>query len=308
MGPSVIDVPVTVLLTTELLPSAKLLWMIARLDPGLLPRSGLSRPTVQKGLAQLQSWHPPEGPTVLMPTAVLLDQRLGAQARILYALLLLTPGFSHPCGHFTYDELADLGGLNRKTVVRAVEELRKAEWIQIQRLNRRDRLHFDLTFPGFERGMTALAKAQTRLERAKHRGEGLMREYLSLLIDVDEFEDDVFPWFLVNPRTEERLQFDRFYPPAVAFEFQGAQHFHATEKFTEAQSTQQRERDLIKIGLCVLRGITLVHVLDGDLTLEGMQRKVGRLLPLRDLTDYDLLIDFLETESMDHRRRVARFS
>lgn len=55
-----------------------------------------------------------------------------------------------------------------------------------------------------------------------------MREYLSLMIDSGEFEDNAAPGFLVNPLTDERLQFDRFYPPGVAFEFNGPQHYGAT--------------------------------------------------------------------------------
>lgn len=37
-----------------------------------------------------------------------------------------------------------------------------------------------------------------------------------------------------------------------------------------------------------------------------MRQKVGSLLPLRDLTGYELLIDYLEQESADYRRRMVR--
>ncbi len=134
-----------------------------------------------------------------------------------------------------------------------------------------------------------------------------MREYLSLLINSDEFEDDAAPGWLVNPRTLERLQLDRFYPPRVAFEYNGPQHYRATGKFSADEVVGQRERDLIKLGLCVTRGITLVTIHPEDLTLRGMKQAVGSLLPLRDLTGSDLLIDYLETESRRYRRIASRF-
>lgn len=45
-----------------------------------------------------------------------------------------------------------------------------------------------------------VAQAQLRLQESEFRGEAIMKEYLSLLIDSDEFEDNARPGFLVNPR------------------------------------------------------------------------------------------------------------
>src|SRR5690606_12471297 len=110
-----------------------------------------------------------------------------------------------------------------------------------------------------------------------------MREYLSLLIDSDEYEDNAAPGFLVNPLTEERLQLDRYYPPGVAFEFNGPQHYGPTEHYTAEEAVKQRVRDLIKAGICAGRGIQLKIVHAEDLSLSKMKKIVGHLLPLRDL-------------------------
>ncbi len=290
--------------------------------------SGLSRPTVLKWLAQLvaSGWDPTRAgdpgatarptatatakatatATVPVPRDILINRGLGVHARVMYGLLLLTPGFRHPCGQFTYAELAALAHASPNTVTRAVNELARAEWVKVERANRLARIHFELSFPGLARALMALAGAQKRLDQAKYFGEGLMREYLSLLIDSEDYEDDATPGFLVNPRTDERLQFDRYYPPSVAFEFNGPQHYRATEKFTAEEADQQRERDYIKLGICVTRGITLVVIHPENLTLKGMRQKVENLLPPRNQTGYDLLIDFLESESRGYRRFVSR--
>lgn len=128
-----------------------------------------------------------------------------------------------------------------------------------------------------------------------------MREYLSLLIESDEYEDDAKPSFLVNPSTGERLQFDRYYPPIAAFEFQGRQHTAASKRFSPAEVAKQRTRDLIKRGLCDELGIALVTVEAQDLTLERMRQKIGNLLHLRDLTGLDELVEYLEEVAWEHR-------
>lgn len=320
MSTELVSVPVSLLLSPHLTASAKLIWMVSRLrsvsDPAgttrLCEASGLSRPTVLTGVARLLAagWDPAKpavepDATVPVPAAVLTNHRLGIQARVLYGLVLLLPEFHHPSGWFTYAQLAGLATASPNTVARAVGDLVRAEWIKVERANRLARIRFELSFPGLDRGLAALANAQRRLERAKHYGEGLMREYLSLLVDSDDFEDDATPGFLVNPRTEERLQLDRYYPHTVAWEFNGPQHYRATEKYSAAESAAQRERDYIKLGICVQRGIRLVIVQSEDLTLQSMQQKVGNLLPLRDLTGHDLLIDHLESESRAYRKNVA---
>ncbi|HWI60356.1 MAG TPA: hypothetical protein VNT75_00815 [Symbiobacteriaceae bacterium] len=316
----IVQTPVSLLCDGELPASARLVWMAARLQPDQSPVSiawlaeitGLTRLTVRAGLARLGAlgWHPApaaSGPTVPVPAALLTNRKLSPQAKVLYGILHLTPGFHHPCGRFDYAGLASLAHSSRHTVGNALTELVQAEWIKLDRVHRLALIEFELTFPGRERGEVALAAAQTRLDRKDiPYGEALMREYLSLLIDSDAFEDNVSPGFLRNPRTQELLQFDRFYPPDVAWEFNGPQHYRKTRRFSAPQVAVQRERDYIKMGICMERQITLVVVLPENLTLAAMQQKVPDRLPRRDLTGFDLLIGFLEHESNTYRQRMKR--
>ncbi|HYG56894.1 MAG TPA: hypothetical protein VD902_02335 [Symbiobacteriaceae bacterium] len=310
-------VPAALLLSPDLSVSAKLIWMVEGLRPAgvkpgttwLCQASGLSRPTVLTALAQLaaQGWDPAraEEPAVPVPAALLTNRKIGIHGRVLYGLLLLTPAFSHPSGSFTYAELAAMSHASPNTAAKAVAELASAEWIMVERKSRLARIRFELTFPGCTRGMDALAAAQSRLNHVDHYGEGLMREYLSLLIDQEDYQDGAFHGFLVNPRTGELLQLDRFYPPNVGFEFNGPQHNRATDKYPAQVVARQQERDYVKLGICVTRGITLVTIYPEDLTLKRMQQKVANLLPLRDLTGHELLIDHLEMESSDYRASIA---
>lgn len=335
----VVQAPVPLLLSPDLPASAKVVWMVSRLGPGgdrvsttwLSATAGLSRPTVLTGVALLTSagWdpqqrpeggqpqtpHSPRGPntpdrpggSASVPIALLTNPRLGAQAKVLYGVLLLTPGFNHPSGTFTYAELAGLTHASRNRLARALNQLVRADWLKVDRAHRLARIRFELSFPGFEAGMIALTGAQRRLSRGTFFGEGLMREYLSLLVDAEDYENDAAPGFLVNPRTDEHLQLDRFYPPRVAFEFNGPQHYRGTQLFTADEANRQRERDYIKMGICWSRGIELVIVHPEDLTLEGMRLKIQDLLPLRDLTGCELLIDYLESESRAYIRLASKF-
>lgn len=319
MTHQLVQVPVDLLCSPVLSATAKLIWMAAALRPpgdpggisGLSALAGLARPTVRKGLAELEAagWRPDRrpdpGPAIPFPASLVTDHRLGFRARLLYGFLHLTPGFSHGMGASALAELADLARVDPKTASRALQELVRAEWITLERANRLDRIHFALTYPGRARGLEALAAAERRLGRGGFHGEALMREFLTLLVDSEEFEDDAAPGFLVNPRTQERLQFDRFYPPKVAFEYNGPQHYRETRRFTAEQVAAQRERDLIKRGICSERGIALVIIHSEDLTLQGMRAHVGELLPARDLTGYELLIGYLEEEGQGYMRRMA---
>lgn len=53
----------------------------------------------------------------------------------------------------------------------------------------------------------------------------------------------------------------------------------------------------MKMGLCMEKKIALVVVHPEDLTLESMRHKVGHLMPLRNLTGHEHVIDYLESAS-----------
>jgi len=298
--------PARLLLDGDLSASAKLLWLTGRLcddwsPAGLQRISGLARGTVLKGLTELRAagWfaHTTRGERkVVVPGDLLTDVRLGVNARLLYGVLQLAEG---PC---SYAGLSSLACMSPNTVKRAVGELVRAGWLQVSQPHKYAPVRFVLSHPQAARDQAELEAARQRLEEAPYLGEALMREFLSLLIDSDAFEENASPGFLVNPWTDERMQFDRFYPPDVAFEFNGPQHYGPTGRFSGESAARQRGRDYMKMGICVERGIRLVIIHPEDLTLKAMSAKLGDHLPRRELTGHEPLIRFLEAVSRRYRR------
>lgn len=296
-------VPVSLLLDPDWPPAAKLVWITQNLHPGasqaeLERLTGLSRNTVAAGVARVGNRRPPGGRKVYLPVALLAERALGAQAKVLYGLLQAIAEE----GQFTHSALHESTGLAVNTLKRALTDLVEAGWVHLTPgATRLAPIRFALGNPEQQRRQAEYAVAKRRVKRAENTGEAIMQEYLSLLIDSDQFTDNARPGFLVNPLTGERLELDRYYMPDVGFEHNGAQHYRKTGRYTQAQADAQHLRDLIKAGLCLYQGIRLVIVHPEDLTLESMRRKVGQLLPLRDLTGQEQLIDFLEEESFVYR-------
>lgn len=306
-----VSVPVPLLLDPELPASWKVLWLGRQLDPDAGPPevaalTGVSRMTTWRAWGDLTSKRTyPGAPRVKIPAALVANQNIGSQAKILYGLLQTIPHVRGRPSEFTYATLSARSGFSRNTLKRAVAELVGAGWVQFSQTNQLRPIQFRLSNPLLEPSLTEATVAERRLKRANFGGEALMQEYLSLLIDSDQYTDNAQPGFLVNPQTGERLEFDRFYPPSWAFEFHGAQHDGPTERFTQAQVEAQQLRDLIKAGICFYRGIQLVVIRAADLTLDGMIKRVEGALPLRDLAGHEALIELLEDASLRYRAESA---
>lgn len=250
-------------------------------------------------------------PNVRIPIALITDRSVPVQARVLYGVLQQIPGFqrSNRSGEFTYASLGKLAGLQARTVRKWVFKLAEAGWLQISQAHRRAMVRFRLTDPQTQAGQQELIEVKRRVDKGKYLGETLMREFLSQIVKSDEFEDDAAPGFLVNPLTGERLQLDRYYPSlGVAFEFNGPHHYGATASVSAEEAKMQRVRDLIKTGICAQRGITVVVVHEHDLQIETMRKKIGNLLPVRDVDYNSPVIRYLESRSRRYRRFARRAS
>lgn len=326
--------------------SAKLLWIVIHQlgggsGTGLLhARSGLARHTVLRALAELRAagWLPdpptgagpgPGGVSALaapdrtdaagpasagatapsgaaIPADLLPDRHVSAQAKLLYAVLYRIAGPTSPRGQCTYTELCHQTGLSLNTVKRAVRALVAAGWLELSHQHKFSPVHFLLCNPVARRQDEAVALAARRLQEARFRGEGLMRAYLTLLVDSDEYDDDASPAFLVNPFTNEEMEFDRYYHVArVALEYNGAQHYGTTEHYPDqTQLLKQQLRDHCKRLICAKRGIDLVVVHPEDLSLQGMRQKLKGRLPLRNLAGREAVAAYLEQESRAYRRKA----
>lgn len=331
MKANLVRVPVSILLDYELTASAKLVWLVLQLDADmnassllsptrLASRTGLSRPTVRRALTQLTAlgWYTPPSPhhkatvrqpsgvQVVIPGELLANGSLHAQTRILYGVLQATPDYRNYRGQFRYSSLSAQTHQSPNTMRRCIRELAATDWLTIDQTNRTAPIVFSICNPVATKHEAMVNAARVRLHKAQYRGEALMREYLSLIVDSEQFQDNASPGFLVNPLTKELLQLDRFYPDKIAFEFNGPQHYGPTERYSAEDVAKQQVRDYIKIGICVTKRIPLVIIHAEDLNLQTMQQKIGHLLPLRDLGDQAPLINYLERKSMQYCKAAKR--
>lgn len=297
-----IQVPASLLLNRELTPSAKLVWILSRLHadasqpsvPRLAAQSGLTPETVRTALAQATATIVPAGTAVTLPSQLLTDPNLSPNAKVLYGIL------KSQSDEFTYPALSRLAGVGPNTLKRAVAALIESEWLETERLNRLAPVRLTLRNPVIAQQQMEVELARRRLRHDPDKGEAIMKEFLSLLVDSNEFEDNARPGFLISPKTRERLELDRYYINVAAFEYNGAPHFGTTP-----QATDQQMRDMAKVGICALRQIPVVTVHSEDLSLAAMRAKIGRLLPLRDLTGHEPLIAFLERRARRYREGGA---
>lgn len=316
-----VQIPAALLLDPDLTAHTRLIWAALRLHapaaparPPLLEKStGLARETVLKGLAHLTATGWCEagpaghtailrsiGPGATLPGALLANRQIGVQGRVLYGILQCSPEYRHndQKGEFTYPGLTGLTHTSRNTVKQAIRELVAASWLEIDDWDPLVPIPFRIHDPVEARARGEAEAARLRIAEARYPGEQRMKEWLSLLVESDEYLENARPELLINPYTNELLEFDRYYYSArVAFEFNGAQHDRPTGRFTAMDVARQKARDLMKAGICTSRGMTLVVVHAEDLTLERMRQKVGTLLPLRCLERHEPLIAFLAETS-----------
>ena len=326
-----VSVPVDLLLDSSIAASAKVVWMVLRLreltEQGrpsptrLAALTGLSRPTVRKGLARLAAagWYHLSPPRAVLPKTqpgtrrfvtipgeLLEDRSIRPQAVVMYGVLQATPGFRPPTGQYTRKQLREITGRALKTIRRATNMLAACGWIEFSRKNHLCPFVFTVKNPVYEACKAELEGVVKRINRADYIGEEIMRQFLTAIVDSDNYQDNASPGFLVNPFTRERMELDRYYHGGVAFEFNGPQHYEPTEFATPQDVEKQRARDYIKAGICRDRGIPLVVIHPEDLTLETMIRKVGTYLPLRDLRKVRPIIQYLEWRSRRYRRSALR--
>lgn len=143
----------------------------------------------------------------------------------------------------------------------------------------------------------------------KRYGERLMCEYLDILIpDSPAFDNVRYKW-LVNPKTNQPLEIDRYYPKLkVGFEFQGEQHFRQVEGMGDYK--QIVYLDKLKKKLCKEQGVLLIHVKPIDLqaaTMRKFAKKVSETVGVRkyryDAKSFDVTkLHKLDCAATDYRQ------
>ncbi|MDI6824207.1 MAG: ArsR family transcriptional regulator [Bacillota bacterium] len=234
---------------------------------------------------------------IMLPVALLLDRSLPAGARVLYGVLMYLADRSGQCD-VSHRRLQQLAGVrSHVTICTYVRALVSAGWLETRPLPGH-RLRYVLRDPHHRARERLLPAVKQRLEKAAFKGEALMREWLTALVDCDEHVDGVRPGFLQNPLSDQPMEYDRLYLSRVAFEFNGPQHYGPTDQFPDVtQAKEQQARDAMKKGISLDHGVHLVIVRTEDLSFEGMRAKIGDLLPLREVERDDPVVRYLESVS-----------
>lgn len=333
-----IAVPLSLLVSKDLTPAAKFLWIRLRYDGihrshrshrprQLAKRTCLGRSTVYEALRRgeahgwfMRWWDPKTRKprwkavwprhgyerAVRIPVELIrAAHQLRPVAILCYGILQAVKEFNvaSRVGTFKWAELKEISGFDLRTIRRAVRALADNRWIATAQKHRLQRVWFRLMIAD----EAYLDEIRARLERAEFAGEALMRSYLSLIVESDESEDWSRPEFLVNPASGERMELDRYYPVhRVAFEFNGRQHYKAAGPFVKWEVEAQRKRDQLKRLICKAKNIELVVVHAEDLSVFGMLKKVGDLLPRRALRGLKRTIAYLNHCGLRYRQAAAR--
>lgn len=315
-------VPFSVLNESSHSASALLLWLLLDRqrsgDPSALTNtrlgklSGLDPETVAAARARLTQaplascYARPQRSCAAIPWLLLTSAGISAGARLLYGRLQGVSHFEHQGGSFTYAALSRLTGSSDGALRRAVAELVATGWLSITQANRKSPLIFTLRNPVSAQLRARISSIKRKVRSARPRGEALLREFLTLMIALDQYEDNAAPDFLLNPYTGELMELDRYYPTVgVAVEFNGDQHYEETDLATFGETVKQVGRDAMKAFICKARGLELAIIRPEDLGLESIDQKLPGRLPRRDLQGMEPLVAALEAMASEYRERTA---
>lgn len=321
-------VPISLALTVDLTTATKLLWMGLKKDDYMLNEKvrlmrsrlgeclGLSRHTITNAIQTLinRGWCTVDAriclqdflaKSISMPVELLLDRGVSCRAKLVYAMLLAQLAIDGNRCRFKYSSLSEELKVGVKTLRHSIGELVQTGWLDIFQKSRVSHITFVLQNPVFEFFENMKASAKKNIDEAPYKGEAIMKEELTLLVNIGNPIDNAALECLRNPETNELLEIDRYYSEEkIAFEFNGPQHYGSSEIYDKESVKKQQHRDAIKLNLCKKAGITLITIRSEELSIETLLQKVIGVLPLRNLVGARAAIDYLSLLDTRYRGKV----
>lgn len=315
------------LLRPDLTASIKLVWLTLQMDRNLNHRllysptriqrlCGVSRPTIRKALGRLKA---PWRPQVALPhrglsqkqirvnTGLITDTSLPSMARVIYCLLLGLDRFPKKKRPSSYVAIAKVAHVQPRTIRLAVRALVNAGWLAVKQANQQAPLSFSFPNPKRAQRRAELRRAKQRLKKSEFYGETLALLWCDTLVDSTNYQDDYFPRAFTNPETRELLQADRYYfDHNVAIEFDGPQHEGPTLLFPVEVTEAQIARDRTKQAICERQKIALITLRPEDLTYKNMQEVLGRVLPLREMSGNEPVVNYLQSQSRIYLKYIQQ--
>ena len=330
---------IRVLVARDLPESAKLVWLLLKLDQldrGLTTKAllsptriqrqiGLSRPTIRKAIAHLRARAlltvngrlplPGDFPydrhgsvASVIPRRLICNPEIPFRARVLHTLLLARQALLRtsdaPCSYAT---IAARTGFQPRTVRKAMLTLVDRGWLAIAQESQRAPIFLAFPDPETARTRADVMRAQQQLAKTNCFGETLFRLMADVLVPIETPKDDCYPEWLTNPRTGCLMQIDRFYEKEqVALEFNGPQHDGLTERFSTEEVQAQMERDRMKAQIIRRKNIPLITIRPEDLSFKRLRALLGAALPVRDVQANDPLVIFLENAGRRYRASMRK--
>lgn len=311
-------VPISLLDSTELITSEKLVWVAVALHAAMGEKrrltqiwvaemTGYCRQTVAKDLDRLEALglcradktvvrSKVGGRAIPVPPELLHDTSVSPAARLLRMQLQATAARKGSL-KLKWASLCEEGHKGIKSVRKSLDELVEAGWLSVEQVNRLAPLCLTRRNPIREHYENRKAVAMRAIMLAKFKGEALLKEIVSVLTTCRNYLCNAAPAFL------EGMEIDLWFPKRdLAMELNGNQHYVATEFYGEETVRKQRLRDAAKREICAREGINLVIVRPQDLSVATILEKIGKLLPMRNLLGAQPLIDYLDAECAAYRR------
>ncbi len=184
--------------------------------------------------------------------------------------------------------------LNPRTVARHCRELSRLGWMRL--LEGEGRQLPSAVIPRPVEAILAIEAAK-QVEMAHYKGEETTKIFLDWITAASvNFRYDCRPKFLVNPETDQNLEYDMYSEEHKwATEFHGDQHFGLTRLYPNKEDLRDRQkRDLMKVGLSQNNGIRLSIVTKHDLSLKKLLPMIPKDVPKRDFDPAGPLVQMLE--------------
>ncbi|MDP2873245.1 MAG: hypothetical protein Q8P31_12010 [Bacillota bacterium] len=204
---------------------------------------------------------------------LLADHELGTLELVVYFVTYVASPIS-------LSALAAEARTTRSAAAMACSRLAQRGWLSLTRCGKG--LRPTVLVP--QRCQELMANAlETGYSLVANKGEYLMKRFLDLRVDSDEYIDNARPGFLINPKTGELLEYDRYYLlHGVAFEFNGPQHYELTGRYPDERTLRETQtRDLIKGGISLNAKVAMVTVTVDQLHPDILETLLPAQLPRR---------------------------
>ena len=250
------------------------------------PDSRRKRKTIAKAIAELEAsrWEYDKpfkikGKFIEVSNMLILDKHLTNCAKLLFCFILIVRELAGGVCVTRFSELHKMFRLGFNTVKRGMVALQAGKWLYSRQENKHAPIRIWTEFPlrkplavfnamvndgeQAEHTQSADGKADNR-RQGTSLAERLVLGALTLIVNSDYYDDHYTPKFFPDWGPDHQMHFDRLYHrEVVAIEYNGLQHYQATEWFDADVVAQQQWCDKFKSKICKINNVKLIVLIYG---------------------------------------------